>query len=141
MPTGREHTTAVAFMGSLYVAGGRNGGNLDAFERYSPSLNSWATLPPMPTARSGLAAAALHGRIYVFGGEGDVILEENESYDYATNSWRREADMKTPRHGIGAAAIGGRILIPGGATIPGFGTTEVNEAFAPEGTRRRRAVR
>ena len=57
MPAGREHLAAVALDGKLYVAGGRLGGNRNAFERYDPAANTWESLAPLPTARSGIAAA------------------------------------------------------------------------------------
>ena len=101
--------------------------------------------PPLPTARSGLAAAVLDGRIHVFGGEGNPatptgVFSENESYDVASGTWRTELAMRTPRHGIGAATIGTHIYIPAGATIAGFGTSDVHESFGAESPRRR-AVR
>ena len=145
MPSAREHLTAVAHEGRLYVAGGRADGNTDAFEMYDPATNRWTALPPLPTARSGLAAAVLDGRIHVFGGEGNPatptgVFSENESYDVTSGTWRTELAMRTPRHGIGAATIGTRIYIPAGATIAGFGTSDVHESFGAESARRR-AVR
>jgi N-acetylneuraminic acid mutarotase len=145
MPTPREHLAAVAFGGRLYVVGGRAGQNRDAFEMYDPVTALWTSLPPLPTARSGLAAAILGGRMYVFGGEGNPatpsgVFAQNESFDFGTSTWRSEEPMPVPRHGIGAAAIGTRIHIPGGATVAGFGTSDVHEAFGTPPARRR-AVR
>ncbi len=145
MPTPREHLAAVAFDGKLYVAGGRTSRNTNAFEVYDPATNGWTQLMPLPTARSGLAAAVLDGRIYVFGGEGNPssasgVFSENESYDPASGQWRTETPMPAPRHGMGAATIGSRIFIPGGATVAGFGMTDVNDSFGQQPARRR-AVR
>ena len=38
--------------------------------------------------------------------------------------------MPTPRHGIGAATVGEAIYIIGGATVQGFGVSNVNQAFS-----------
>ncbi|HEY3057066.1 MAG TPA: kelch repeat-containing protein [Thermoanaerobaculia bacterium] len=146
MPTPREHLAAVAFGGKLYVVGGRAGTNTGAFEMYDPLTDRWTTLASLPTPRSGLAAAVLNNRVYVFGGEGNPaaptgVFSQNESFDFVSGSWRSEPPMPTPRHGIGAAAIGGRIFIPAGATVAGFGTSDVHEAFATDLPGRRRAVR
>jgi N-acetylneuraminic acid mutarotase len=146
MPTPREHLAAVAFAGKLFVVGGRAAGNTGAFEMYDPLTDRWTALPSLPTPRSGLAAAVVNNRIYVFGGEGNPatvtgVFAENESYDFISGMWRSELPMPTPRHGIGAAAIAGRIFIPAGATVAGFGTSDVHEAFAPDIPPRRRAVR
>ncbi len=147
MPTPREHLAAVAFGGKLFVVGGRGAGrNTGAFEMYDPITNQWTGLAPLPTPRSGLAAAVLGGRMYVFGGEGNSavpsgVFAENESFDFASGRWQSELPMPTPRHGIGAAAIGTRIHIPGGATIAGFSTSDVHEAFGFPPARRRAVKR
>ena len=44
--------------------------NLATTEAYTPSTDSWVTVPNMPTVRSILAAAAsADGRIYAIGGQ------------------------------------------------------------------------
>lgn len=146
MLTAREHLAAAGLGGKLYVAGGRLAGNSDAFEVYDPATDRWSSLVSLPTARSGIAAGSVNGRIYVFGGEGNPlsplgVFDQNESYDVAAGTWRAEPSMPTPRHGIGAAVIGDRIYIPGGATVQGFGATNVSDAFVATNAARRRAVR
>lgn len=136
MPTPREHLAAAAFDGKLYVVGGRALGNTGAFESYDPASNSWESLPPLPTPRSGLAAAVAGDRLYVFGGEGNSasstgVFPQNEAYDFASRTWVAAPLMPAPRHGIGAAFVDGRIVIPGGATLQGFGSTSIADAFAP----------
>jgi hypothetical protein len=126
----------------LYVIGGRFSGNVGAMEVYDPSIDRWASLPPLPTPRSGLAAVAIDQRIYVFGGEGNPnamtgVFSETEVYDAAKLMWSAETPMAVPRHGIGAAVIDGRIYIPGGAVLQGFGAVNAHDALAFISLRRR----
>jgi len=144
LPSSRGAAAAAAIDGKIYVAGGAP--TFRELLVYDPAVDRWSALASMPTPRSGLAAAVLNNRIYVFGGEGNPstisgVFSENESYDAITATWRSELPMATPRHGIGAAAISGRIFIPAGATVAGFGTSDINDAFVPDTLPRRRAVR
>jgi len=146
MPTRREHLAAVGALGQLFAISGRLQGNVSAFECYDVIQDRWIVLPPIPTARSGIAAAVVGERIYVFGGEGNPlpvsgVYAENESYSIRGGVWRTETPMPTPRHGIGAAAIGDSIYIPAGATVQGFGTSNIHDAFVPAAGPRRRAAR
>ena len=88
-----------------------------------------------------VAALVVVAVIVVIGLAISGVFSENESYDAITATWRSELPMATPRHGIGAAAISGRIFIPAGATVAGFGTSDINDAFVPDTLPRRRAVR
>jgi len=136
MPTRRNHLTAVAIQGLLYVAGGRDVtvDSVAAIERFDPVARTWTTLAPMPTARNSHMAAAVRGCLYVMGGETNSasssgVFAQNEVYDPKTNTWQTVASMRTPRHAARAVTDGDKIYVPGGATHSGYGATTVNEVY------------
>lgn len=124
LPTLREHLTAVAFDGTLFVIGGRwrDQGNLTAVESYDPAANAWSKRADMPTARGGLTATVLAGRIHVTGGEdlasGDTF-PDHEVYDPATDRWTAAAPLPTARHGLASGVIDGRWYVVGGGEQAG----------------------
>lgn len=137
MPTARNHLAAAATAGRFYAVGGRSGsigGITSALEVYDPATDTWGALARMPTPRGGIAATAVGSCLYVLGGEGNPahplgIFNEVEVYDPTTDTWRQLAPMAVPRHGIGATALGNVVYVPGGATIQGFGATDLHQAL------------
>lgn len=105
----REHLTAQAVDGRIYVIGGRwQGVNVDTVEVYDPASDSWQTLAPMPTARGGLASAVIGGRIHVVGGEdlaARTTFAEHEVYDPSVDGWTAALPLPTARHGLTAQPI------------------------------------
>jgi N-acetylneuraminic acid mutarotase len=76
MPTPRNHATAGAVNGKIYVIGGRVGAafisagssNVDVVEEYDPVADAWGSArSKMPSARSAMASGVHGGRIYVSG--------------------------------------------------------------------------
>jgi len=142
MPTGRNHLGVVALGSLLYVVGGRSGSigpeeNTGALEVFDPVAGDWSPLPPMPTPRSGAATAVFENQVFVFGGEGNPedpngIFDDTEAYDPEANEWQALAPMPTGRHGFGAAVLPDGVHLPGGATVAGFGVSDVHEVFVPE---------
>jgi N-acetylneuraminic acid mutarotase len=137
LPEPREHCSAGAIAGKLYIASGRSNG-IGGFQpktyAYDPASRQYAEKAPIPTPRGGTAGAVLHDRLFVFGGEGNSaattgVFPKIEAYDPATDSWHSYPDMLVPRHGFGAAVIGDRIYLPGGATQQAFGAVNDNTAF------------
>jgi N-acetylneuraminic acid mutarotase len=136
MPTPRDHLGAGVIKGRLYAVAGRNStsftlGNLEEFD---PLTRTWIARAPMPTPRSGVAAAVVNDRLLVFGGEGNGrnprgVFQQVEAFDPDANRWQSLPPMPTPRHGIGAAVLLSDIFIPGGATVEGFGATNVHEVL------------
>jgi N-acetylneuraminic acid mutarotase len=137
LPERREHCTAGAINGVVYVAGGR----ADTITGVQPktwafdvTAKTWAEVAALPTPRGGLAGAVLGDRLFVFGGEGNSaassgVFPNIDAYDPATNSWQALPPMLVPRHGYGAASIGGRIYLAGGATRQGAGAVDQNSVF------------
>jgi N-acetylneuraminic acid mutarotase len=126
MPSARNHFTAAAVDGKLYVIGGRIGdvnvtrsSNTDVVEAYDPAADAWTLRARMPTARSGTAGGAHAGRVYVVGGEyqNDEVMmafRAVEAYDAASNSWSVMPRMLSPRHGLAGAVLGTRLHAVGG---------------------------
>jgi N-acetylneuraminic acid mutarotase len=129
MPLPRNHATAAAVNGKVYVIGGRVGGgfitggssNVDVVEEYDPAKDTWgAPRAKMPSARSAIASGVFGGRIYVTGGEGQDAqrmwtFRSLEAYDPATNSWHVLPSLPVSRHGLAGAVIGNRLHIVSGA--------------------------
>jgi N-acetylneuraminic acid mutarotase len=140
LPTLREHLTAVARDGRIYVIGGRwsGQGNLAAVEIFDPAAGTWSAGADMSTRRGGLTASVLGGRIHVTGGEdldtGDTYAA-HEVYDPAADRWATEAPMPTARHGLASGVIGGRWYVVGGGEQAGARTflslSDAVEVFQP----------
>lgn len=135
MPAPREHLTAQAVGGKIYVIGGRwQGVNVATVEAYDPQSDTWEVLAPMPAARGGLTSAVFDGRIHVFGGE-DVAarrtFSEHEVYDPATDRWTAAPPLPTARHGLAAQTASGRIYVIGGGPQAALSTSPLVEVFSP----------
>jgi N-acetylneuraminic acid mutarotase len=133
-PIPREHLAVTAANGLVYAVAGRLGGldsNLDVFEAYSPSAQTWTALAPVPRPRGGTGAAVVGGTLVSVGGEEEGgTIGSVYGYDIARGRWRRLADLPTPRHGLGVAAVGGRVYAIGGGTAPGLTVSGANESLA-----------
>lgn len=134
----RDHLTASAVNGRIYVMGGRDrpAYDLPFNEVLDVATRNWDMRAPMPTGRSGHTAAVLRDRIYTFGGEGNPsspigIYYEVEAYDPNTDQWADLSPMPIPRHAVAAVAVGDRIYLPGGSTRRGGSATAIVDAFAP----------
>ncbi|HTP96742.1 MAG TPA: kelch repeat-containing protein [Burkholderiales bacterium] len=147
MPTPRNHATAGAVNGKIYVIGGRVGtsfvsngsSNIDVVEEYDPATDAWG--PPrarMPSARSATASGVYQGRIYVTGGEGQnaqmmYTFRALEAYDPAANRWTVLASMPVSRHGLAGAVIGNELhMVSGDVQSAGTGVhvhTESHDAY------------
>jgi N-acetylneuraminic acid mutarotase len=153
MPTPRNHTTAGAVNGKIYVIGGRVGAafiseatDVSVVEEYDPAADKWsAPRSRMPTARSALGSGVLNGRIYVAGGEFQdphmmATFRAVEAYDPASDSWSIMPSMPVSRHGLAAGVIGNRLILVGGdVQSSGSGvnvsTNEVDALVIPGGDR------
>jgi len=136
MPTPRNHATAGAVNGRIYVIGGRIGAafissgssNVDVVEEYDPATDSWGgARARMPSARSAMASGVYEGRIYVTGGEGQdaqrmYTFRALEAYDPASNAWSVLPSMPVSRHGLAGAVVGNRLhMVSGDVQSAGTG--------------------
>src|SRR5216110_2761654 len=128
MPTPRNHATAGAVNGKIYVIGGRVGAafitagssNVDVVEEYDPATDAWGSARArMPSARSAIASGVYGGRIYVTGGEGQdsqrmYTFRALEAYDPANNRWSVLPSMPVSRHGLAGGVVGKRLHMVSG---------------------------
>ena len=153
MPTPRNHTTAAAVNGKIYVIGGRVGAafisaatDISVVEEYDPATDKWSgPRSRMPTARSALGSGVINGRIFVAGGEFQdphmmATFKAVEAYDPASDSWSIMPSMPVSRHGLAAGAIGNRLILVGGdvqssGTGVDVSTSEVDALILPGGDR------
>jgi len=152
MPTPRNHATAGAVNGKIYVIGGRIGAafisvasNTDVVEEYDPASDTWgAVRARMPSARSATASGVYNGRIYVSGGEGQttqymMTFRALEAYDPALNRWTTLPSMPVSRHGLAGAVVGNRLhMVSGDVQSAGSGVkvdSDSHDAYEMEPSR------
>jgi N-acetylneuraminic acid mutarotase len=147
MPTPRNHATAGAVNGKIYVIGGRVGAafisagssNVDVVEEYDPATDAWGSARArMPSARSAMASGVFGGRIYVSGGEGQnaqmmYTFRALEAYDPENNRWAVLPSMPVSRHGLAGTVVGNRLhMVSGDVQSAGTGVqvhTDAHDAF------------
>jgi len=98
------------------------------FWEYTPSNDTWETLPDAPTPKWVSELAEVEGKIYVFGGGVYINLDHNSVWEYNPSSgvWTSKAPMPTGRYGSATAVIDNKIYVFGG----NYGTSS-NEAYDP----------
>ena len=92
MPSGVWGAGFGVINGHLYVAGGRDNGNVALATLYDYDIagNSWTQKANMPAAANvpGSAAVAQDGRLWVFGGGAPFgNFQATSDYNPATNTW------------------------------------------------------
>ena len=123
-PPARNHHTAVALDGKMYVHGGvtENGTTSDMWE-YDPTTNKWTEIetPTVPYPKIHQGAVAAEGQFYVIGG-----LVKNEEYDYESSygstwafnpndkTWTKKATLSSFRYGHSTFVNGSKIYVTGG---------------------------
>ena len=125
MAQAREHTSAVAFGGNLWVLGGRWAeAMLSSVEIFDPEARVWSSGPPMREARSGFGAAVLEGHIYVAGGE---VFDQSDGFQataldsverFDGEAWLEAESLPRPLHGAPLATVGDGIHLLGGSIEP-----------------------
>jgi N-acetylneuraminic acid mutarotase len=132
----REHCSAFASNGKLYILGGRTH-SIPEFRspslEFDPETKKYTDKTPIPTPRGGAASAVIDGRLFLFGGEGSAenggVFDEVEAYDAQQDAWESFPSLLVPRHGYGAAYIDGRVYLSGGATKQGGAASDVNTVY------------
>jgi N-acetylneuraminic acid mutarotase len=131
LPLAVDHSTAAAYRGRLYVAGGYRSDRSPSREAFVFARGSWRRLPRMPSPRAAAGAAFSGGKLYVMGGVGPNGLARTAlQYDPAKRRWR-SIPGPTPREHLGVVAARGRVFVVAGRTA-GFDTNlDVVEAYMP----------
>jgi N-acetylneuraminic acid mutarotase len=134
LPTGLNHSQAVAYRGDVYLAGGYLDGlePTSNFWRYDPRSSRWTQLPPMNQPRGAAAAAVIGGKLYVADGAPQTYGVSNpggpydslEIYDFGTRSWSDAPDAPVAVHHVDATALAGDFYMAGGRTDPEASSSE-----------------
>jgi N-acetylneuraminic acid mutarotase len=137
----REHVSAVAFQGELWVLGGRwtGTGELATVEIFNPESETWRNGPSLRVARAGFAAAVVQQQIMVAGGEvivnGQETLASFELLAPESDTWQMGPDLLYSMHGVGGAEFQGRFLLLGGSrqagAIENEGQVQIYEGRTP----------
>ena len=107
---------AAVYNNQLYVIGGASNSPtpVPQMQRYDPSTNSWAALPPSPNGIADEGAAAIGGKIYVMGSTYEPYEIFMQIYDVATNTWTRGANYPEDLWNGAFTAYNGKIYVFGG---------------------------
>jgi N-acetylneuraminic acid mutarotase len=124
LPTGLNHSQAVAYRGDAYLAGGYLEGAeaTSNFWKYDPGANRWTEMPPMEKPRGAAAAAVIGDKLYVAVGAPQTYGVSNpegpydslESFDFETGTWSAEPPAPLRLHHVTAAGLGGKLYMAGG---------------------------
>ncbi len=135
----REHVSAIAYQGEMWVLGGRwsGVGELTTVEIYNPITETWRDGPAMNVARAGFAAAVVQERPMVAGGEvimnGRETLASFEILAPDAQIWQPGPALPVAMHGVGGAEFQGRFLLLGGSlqagAIENEGQVQIYEGF------------
>jgi hypothetical protein len=125
LPVAATHMGVATDGTDVYFAGGYpvgSGGTSQTFStaavrKYTPSTNTWTTLPSLPAPR-GAGALAIVGRtLHFFGGadanRADTTTHWTLNVDTGT-SWATAAPMAAGRNHFGAVTVGGKIYLVAG---------------------------
>jgi N-acetylneuraminic acid mutarotase len=131
LPLAVDHSTAAAYRGRLYVAGGYRSDRAPSREAFVFAGGSWRRLPRLPSPRAAAGAAFARGKLYVMGGVGPSGLARSGlEYDPARRRWRM-IPGPTPREHLGVTSARGRVFVVAGRTA-GFDTNlDLVEAYSP----------
>jgi N-acetylneuraminic acid mutarotase len=133
----RSYAASAQIDGKIYVAAGmvgETGKPLDFLERFDPSRNEWASLPPVPEAFSAAAGASFQGRFWITGGNSrEVKGRQVYSYDLTRERWRKEAPLPATRTNHAALSFNGKLYVIGG--LDPFNPTRTVFVYDP-GTKR-----
>jgi N-acetylneuraminic acid mutarotase len=131
LPLAVDHSTAAAYRGRLYVAGGYRSDRSRSDEAFMFARGRWSRLPRLPSPRAAAGAAFSRGKLYVMGGVGpNGLARAGLEYNPTTRRWRMITGP-TPREHLGVTATRGRVFVVAGRTA-GFDTNlALVEAYSP----------
>lgn len=118
----RDHSHLVAFMGELWMLGGRGvSGETHRVSIFDPASETWREGPGMRTPRGGFAAAATSTQLIVAGGEAVTgtpsVRDEVEAIAAGENTWTALPPLPVAVHGVGGAISGNAFYTLGGSTF------------------------
>ena len=147
-PHPRDHTGGALVNGRICVAGGRDGGQLNFFDKvvlptdcYDPVTGTWSVEANIPNGRAGSSyGTSCDGKLMIAGGEGGSKTASKQAWAnvdvFDGTSWTSIDSLTVARHGSGLAVdcVCQQIHIASGAATLGgrFEITSV-ETFFPNG--------
>ncbi len=133
----RDHAQVQAFLGEIWVIGGRSP-ETSTVVIFDPVSEQWRAGPRINAFRGGFAATVVGNQLMISGGEvvvGTRRLEPStEVYAAGTNSWIVATATPIPTHGSAAGAIGNRAYIVSGGTNAGSACCATGRLFSIEFT-------
>lgn len=121
----RDHSQLVAFMGELWMLGGRGvvTGETGRVSVFDPASETWREGPALQFPRGGFAAATTATQIIVSGGEmiinGNFARNETEAIAAGENVWSMLPPLPMAMHGLGGVTNGNAFYALGGSTLAG----------------------
>ena len=138
--TYRDHSQLVAFLGELWMIGGRaRSGTHRNVAIYDPASETWRPGPSTLDAHSGFAAGVVDNQLLIAGGEqiapDMLLIPTMEMIAPGEDVWSFGPDMATPVHGVGSAVHDGRFYAVGGSIQAGIadnpGTLQIYTPASP----------
>lgn len=139
LPVPLANMDAVAWQGSIFVAGGTTAASpddagrviSDVLWRYDLAGDSWEAVGKLPMGLAGAALVTEGDRLYLIGGwDGEQARSELWALDLppgdgvSAADWQTVSEMGVPRAFSGAVVVDGKLYIAGGYD----GQQELNEA-------------
>lgn len=139
--TQRDHAQVLAFLGEVWVLGGREPDSRTV-AIYDPVAEAWRAGPSFRRNRGGFAAAVVGAQIALTGGEGFAsqayLIDQTEVYAAGSERWEFGPVQTVGVHGVGGAAVDGRFYTVSGSTRAGLASGATGRLFwwqpLPQGT-------
>ena len=133
MPTDTYSAQAVVIRGIVYVGGGdtRSDGDRYLIQQYSPTDDTWYTLPPAPVYYFGMAE--LNGQLVIVGGRTRQldVTGRVRTLNSSTQKWVKSiAPMPTARHSPALFSLPSCLTVVGGRNQHNTNLSDV-EIFMP----------
>jgi N-acetylneuraminic acid mutarotase len=129
----RDHSQVVAFLGEIWMIGGRSP-ETRTVAIYNPVTEEWRAGPAIQRGRGGFAAAVVGDQIIIGGGEiltAPFRTEPSvEIYTAGGEGWNLGPNLPVSVHGTAAGSIGGRFYLVSGSTIAGSDAGQTGRLFS-----------
>ncbi|MGB0133835.1 Kelch repeat-containing protein [Dokdonella sp.] len=129
----RDHAQIQAFLGEIWVIGGRSP-ETNRVAIYDPVSETWRAGPLTNNFRGGFGAAVVGHQIVIGGGEvitGTRRLEPTvEVYAAGSSGWAIASNLPVPVHGTAAATLNDRVYFVSGSTAPGSACCATGQLFS-----------
>jgi hypothetical protein len=133
----RDHAQVQAFLGEIWVIGGRFP-ETSTVAIYDPVTGLWRAGPRLSYFRAGFGASVLGHRLIIGGGEivsgTPRLVPSVEAYTAGTDRWRAVSNLPIPVHGNAAGTLGNRTYFVSGSTEASRACCATGRLFSLEAT-------